>query len=162
MVFSPNSTIFGTVLFEDMYPQMGDYDMNDFVLGYRKQYGSNEYSETLEITMQIRAIGGTLPFVPGVEIKGVDVAGLDVSWTSSDPRLSVENVSENEETPVFRINGVQSIKKNSKYFNVNLPMESLDDLPYVTITITRDIDDGKSLDIKDKDLNFFIYNTTYN
>ena len=161
MVFSPNSTIFGTVLFEDMYPQMGDYDMNDFVLGYRKQYGSNEYSETLEITMQIRAIGGTLPFVPGVEIKGVDVAGLDVSWTSSDPRLSVENVSENEEsgTPVFRINGVQSIKKNSKYFNVNLPMESLDNLPYVTITITRDIDDGKSLDIKDKDLNFFIYNT---
>ena len=161
MVFSPNSTIFGTVLFEDMYPQMGDYDMNDYVLGYRKQYGSNESTETLEITIQVRAIGGTLPFVPGVEIKGVDVADIEVNWTSSDPRISMENVSENDEsgTPVFRVNGVQSIKKNSNYFNVSLPMEDQNNLPYVTITLTRNIDNNKQLDIKDKDLNFFIYNT---
>ena len=66
LVFSPNNSVYGTVLFEDMYPEMGDYDMNDFVLGYRKQYGKSDTSETLEITLQIRAIGGKLPFVPGV------------------------------------------------------------------------------------------------
>ena len=161
MVFSPNRTIFGTVLFEDMYPHMGDYDMNDFVLGYRKQYGSDDTKETLEITLQVRAIGGNLPFIPGVEILGVDVADIDVSWTTSDARLSLDNASENDEsgTPVFRVNGAQSLKKNGQFFNVNLPKEEPDNLPYITITLTRNIDDKKVLDIKDKDLNFFIYNT---
>ena len=161
MIFSPNSTVYGTVLFEDMYPETGDYDMNDFVLGYRKQYGKNDTSETLEITLQIRAIGGNLPFVPGVEVKGVDVNGLDVSWTTSDSRLSVENVSEFDATgtPVFRVNGAQDIKQNSKFFNVNQPKVDSESLPYVTITLTRSIDDKAMLDIKDKDLNFFIYNT---
>ena len=64
MTFSPNSTVYGTVLFEDMYPEMGDYDMNDFVLGYRKQYGKNDTSEALAIALQIRAIGGDLRIVP--------------------------------------------------------------------------------------------------
>ena len=161
MTFSPNSTVYGTVLFEDMYPEMGDYDMNDFVLGYRKQYGKNNTSETLEITLQIRAIGGNLPFVPGVEVKGVDVNGLDVSWTTSDSRLSVENVSEYDATgtPVFRVNGAQDIKQNSNFFNVNQPKVANESLPYVTITLTRPIDDKAMLDIMDKDLNFFIYNT---
>ena len=161
LMFSPNSTVYGTVLFEDMYPKMGDYDMNDFVLGYRKQYGKTDTSETLEITLQIRAIGGTLPFVPGVEVKGVDVDGLDVSWTASDSRLSVENVSENDAngTPVFRVNGAQNIKPNGDYFNVSLPKVPQEELPYVTITLTRSLDGNQQLDIKDKDLNFFIYNT---
>ena len=161
LVFSPNRTVYGTVLFEDMYPKMGDYDMNDFVLGYRKQYGKTDTSETLEITLQIRAIGGTLPFVPGVEVKGVDVDGLDVSWTASDSRLSVENVSENDAngTPVFRVNGAQNIKPNGDYFNVSLPKVPQEELPYVTITLTRSLDGNQQLDIKDKDLNFFIYNT---
>ena len=123
LVFSPNNSVYGTVLFEDMYPEMGDYDMNDFVLGYRKQYGKSDTSETLEITLQIRAIGGKLPFVPGVEVKGVDVDGLEVNWLSSDTRLSVENVSESDAsgTPVFRVNGAQNLKKGNGYFNVNLP-----------------------------------------
>lgn len=161
LVFSPNNSVYGTVLFEDMYPQLGDYDMNDFVIGYKKQYGKDDYTETLQITMQIRAIGGTLPFVPGVEVKGVDVDGLDVSWTSSDPRLSVEEASENDAsgTPVFRINGVQELKGNNKYFNVSLPCVEQDQLPYVTITLSRAIDNNCQLDIRDKDLNFFIYNT---
>lgn len=161
MIFSPNSTVYGTVLFEDMYPEMGDYDMNDFVLGYRKQYGKTETSETLEITLQIRAIGGNLPFVPGVEVKGVDVNGLDVSWTTSDSRLSVENASEFDATgtPVFRVNGAQDIKPNGSFFNVSLPKVASENLPYVTISLTRSIDDKAMLDIKDKDLNFFIYNT---
>ena len=161
MIFSPNSTVYGTVLFEDMYPEMGDYDMNDFVLGYRKQYSKTETSETLEITLQIRAIGGNLPFVPGVEVKGVDVNGLDVSWTTSDSRLSVENASEFDATgtPVFRVNGAQDIKPNGSFFNVSLPKVASENLPYVTISLTRPIDDKAMLDIKDKDLNFFIYNT---
>lgn len=161
VVFSPNNTVYGTVLFEDMYPQMGDYDMNDFVLGYRKQYGKTDASETLVITLQIRAIGGKLPFVPGVEVKGVDVDGLDVSWTASDSRLSVENASENDAngTPVFRVNGAQNIKQAGGYFNVNMPKISQENLPYVTITLTRSLDGNSQLDINDKDLNFFIYNT---
>ena len=161
VVFSPNNSVYGTVLFEDMYPEMGDYDMNDFVLGYRKQYGKSDTSETLEITLQIRAIGGKLPFVPGVEVKGVDVDGLEVNWLSSDTRLSVENVSESDAsgTPVFRVNGAQNLKKGNGYFNVNLPKISQESLPYVTIILTRPLDGNPQLNIRDKDLNFFIYNT---
>ena len=159
--FSPNKTAFGTVLFEDMYPQTGDYDMNDFVIGYKKQYGCTETTETLEIILQIRAIGGKLPFVPGLEIMDVDVYDLDISWTSSDPRISVENVSENDEfgTPVFRLNGAQNLKDEGTYFNVNQPMVAKDNLPFVTIKLTRSLEDHPQLDIRDKDLNFFIYNT---
>lgn len=161
VVFSPNSAVYGTILFEDMYPAMGDYDMNDFVLGYRKQYSCNETTETLAITLQMRAIGGKLPFVPGVEVMGVDMDGLDVSWTVSDERLSVEHVSMNDVsgTPVFHVNGAQNLKGKDGFFNVSQPKVPIDQLPSVTITLTRSIDSQPRLDIKDKDLNFFIYNT---
>ena len=161
IVFSPNNSVYGTILFEDMYPAMGDYDMNDFVLGYRKQYSCNETTETLTITLQVRAIGGKLPFVPGVEVMGVDVDGLDVSWTTSDDRLSVDHVSVNDAsgTPVFLVNGAQNLKAKGGYFNVNQPKLPIDQLPSVTITLSRSIDNQTRLDIQDRDLNFFIYNT---
>ena len=57
------------------------------------------------------------------------------------------------------MNGAQNIKPNGDYFNVSLPKVAQEELPYVTITITRPLDGNQQLDIKDKDLNFFIYNT---
>lgn len=160
VTFSPNNSVYGTVLFEDMYPAMGDYDMNDFVLGYKKQYSQTATSETLKLTLQIRAIGGSLPYVPGIELRGLDIDGMEISWTTSDARISVENVAENEisGTPVFRINGVDKLKDGDMFYNVAMPLVAQEDLPYVTITLTHSLDTKPLLDIKDKDLNFFIYN----
>ena len=166
LLFSPDDTEFGTLLFEDMYPETGDYDMNDFVLGYKKEYACDDDVEVLRVLLQVRAIGGTKPFAPAVEIEGVNIADIEsMSWTTTDDKLYVENAAENEEngTPVFRLKGVDQLKSADGYFNVTNPVVPKDKLPYVTITLTRTLDGkgkGKGkLNVKDKDLNFFIYNT---
>ncbi|AXI99387.1 LruC domain-containing protein [Cyclonatronum proteinivorum] len=58
----PAANVFGTLAFEDNWPGFGDYDMNDLVLGYniREITNANDEVIRIEMTHQIRAIGGVL------------------------------------------------------------------------------------------------------
>ncbi|MFY7652984.1 MAG: LruC domain-containing protein, partial [Chitinophagaceae bacterium] len=50
---------FGTYLFEDNWPQNGDYDFNDLVLGYQYQFITNSDNKLVDLkgTIAIKAIG---------------------------------------------------------------------------------------------------------
>lgn len=52
----------GTLLFEDQWPSMGDYDFNDLVVGYQYNYITNAKNEITGFlaTFQVSAIGATL------------------------------------------------------------------------------------------------------
>jgi len=52
---------YGTLLFEDLWPSLGDYDFNDLVLGYRYQKVTNSLNNIVELkaTFITRAIGGS-------------------------------------------------------------------------------------------------------
>lgn len=65
----PASGVFGTLAFEDLWPDFGDYDMNDLVLDYNivKISDSNNLITELQYTKVIRAIGAGLDSGFGVE-----------------------------------------------------------------------------------------------
>ncbi len=52
----------GTLLFEDQWPSLGDYDFNDLVVGYQYNYITNAKNEItgFTATFQVSAIGATL------------------------------------------------------------------------------------------------------
>lgn len=57
--YYPSATSYGTLAFEDNWPNMGDYDFNDAVIDYRFISKMNANNETLEMECQfmVRALG---------------------------------------------------------------------------------------------------------
>lgn len=68
--FSPAKTTFGTLLFEDLWPSYGDYDLNDLVVDYRVNEVADAQNRIKEInfTTVIRATGAGLRNGFGVEL----------------------------------------------------------------------------------------------
>lgn len=67
--YQPSKNGFGTLMFEDRWPETADYDFNDFVVNYNikaqgvptSNYESLDYTN-LTVTLKIRAMGGSLPY----------------------------------------------------------------------------------------------------
>ena len=71
-------------MFEDMFPSLGDYDFNDFVLGYRVQIpfrsgrrGKSVIDEAIQFGIELRAMGGSFPYAPCVRLKDLKAADVD-------------------------------------------------------------------------------------
>lgn len=65
-IYQPNKDAFGTIMFEDMWPEKGDYDLNDFVVNYYlvttlHQEGNDTWVQ-VDATLKLRAMGGDLPY----------------------------------------------------------------------------------------------------
>ncbi|OYU96360.1 MAG: hypothetical protein CFE21_08155 [Bacteroidetes bacterium B1(2017)] len=60
--FTYPSAGFGTLMYEDLWPAMGDYDFNDLVVDYRYTTTTNASNNVVEVsyTFVTRAIGGSL------------------------------------------------------------------------------------------------------
>lgn len=60
-VFTPSSTGYGTLAFEDMWPDQGDYDMNDLVIDYRFTHVHSPQNQIKDIKadLRLRAIGAS-------------------------------------------------------------------------------------------------------
>lgn len=97
-IWYPNDG-WGTVMFEDMFPSLGDYDFNDFVLGYKVQipfYHGEEVEsaiDAIQFGIELRAMGGSYPYAPCVRLKNIkakDIGeievyqGFDTSITTID------------------------------------------------------------------------------
>ncbi|MEG0518008.1 MAG: LruC domain-containing protein [Bacteroidales bacterium] len=70
----------GTVLFEDLFPALGDYDFNDCVMSYQVAVEfpwkngkyDTQHTKQIRIHLRLRAIGGVLAFTPYVRVAGLD------------------------------------------------------------------------------------------
>lgn len=51
-----SESIYGTLAFEDLWPNRGDYDMNDFVVNYAYTLGKNEANDITKITLEFEPI----------------------------------------------------------------------------------------------------------
>jgi len=60
--YSPGKNIFGTLAFEDLWPNKGDYDFNDFVTDYNFTTITNSLNKVVEIVanFKVRASGASL------------------------------------------------------------------------------------------------------
>lgn len=66
----------GTIMFEDQFPSLGDYDFNDFVANYQvlfevsKAKEKDEYeSKYIAIGLCLKAVGGVFPYNPYLRLK---------------------------------------------------------------------------------------------
>lgn len=81
----PSATGFVTLAYEDLWPGVGDYDMNDLVMYYRTTINSASLENTPEqqflysisISGQISAVGAALHSGFGVEIIGLPRSSVD-------------------------------------------------------------------------------------
>lgn len=51
-----SESIYGTLAFEDLWPNQGDYDMNDFVVNYTYTFGKDEANNITRITLEFDPI----------------------------------------------------------------------------------------------------------
>lgn len=67
--YYPSATTMGTIAFEDNWPYLGDYDMNDLVVGYRYAVISNAQNKVVEMKAKyvLKASGATYKNGFGVE-----------------------------------------------------------------------------------------------
>lgn len=130
-------TTSGTVMFEDNWPYLGDYDLNDVVVDYNidgyisqgNYYDKSSGYERLEVALTIRAIGGYLPNKIGFTLalpstaksyamlKQSDIAkyaGLDEK--QGNLSVTLANPSQSSATPIFYVNNIRSLV-NPTYFN---------------------------------------------
>lgn len=71
--YYPSQTAYGTLVFEDLWPAMGDYDLNDLVLDYRVQNVTNALNNVVDIKINyyVRAAGAGYSNGFGFQLDGV-------------------------------------------------------------------------------------------
>lgn len=94
--YYPGADSWGTLAFEDQWPQLGDYDMNDVVMGYRTREIMNAQRQVvaLDIDYRLQARGGLSDsgfglHLPGLPAAAVATATLQTGTQAAQP-LAVE------------------------------------------------------------------------
>ena len=87
-VFAPGSNLFGSVAFEDNWPQRGDYDLNDVVVDYQYRLVTNARNQVVEMnaTFNLVATGASydngfglaLP-LEATQIRSATLTGTDIA-----------------------------------------------------------------------------------
>jgi LruC domain-containing protein len=97
----------GTLMFEDLWPSVGDYDFNDLVVGYRFNTVTNANNEIVEIKFEItpKAIGAS--FNNGF--------GFSLDNIASEKVWSVDGLKTDAEWLTLEKNGTES---NQKYATI--------------------------------------------
>ncbi len=88
--YTPSQGVYGTLAFEDLFPNQGDYDMNDLVVDYNfKEYlNANNQIVKMDVSLKLRAAGGVLHNGIGFEL---DVAP-DLVASISGQKLNGTNI----------------------------------------------------------------------
>lgn len=169
LYYIPAKNTYGTIMFEDLFPEKGDYDFNDFVVGYNtcalSTNGSEgQFNDGITIKLQIRAIGGQKPYQLGFEITPLQTKyAKDNMWVTSDSNLDIELISKDEDPATFIIKNTNQLKDGLFY---NTEKLSATAMPTVTLKIERN-NKGASSDIMKQftglvssyALNFFLQNS---
>lgn len=72
MGFYPSMGGYGTLLFEDSWPNQGDYDFNDLVARYQiVTNGDNDGVISMDVWIQLTALGGVFPYQLGLMLDGI-------------------------------------------------------------------------------------------
>lgn len=156
---------FGTLLFEDLWPSLGDYDFNDLVLGYRTNMVTNASNKVVELkaTCVIRAIGAGKNNGFGVQLDNLNpskITSVTGVKTNGAAWLSVgANGTENGQTSanVIVYDDVNRLMPNPGGSCINTYTGN----PYVTpdttnIVISFNTSAGQAITVSDISLNPYL------
>lgn len=140
---------YGTVMFEDMYPQLGDYDFNDFVVNYKVQFQGikkvdKKYTaQYIQIGLRLKAIGGIFPYSPYLRLKEIDsdeVESIEVYETKNViPAIDGVDLVPNKHLIIDYSPLIKNLAKpaGSQYYNTEKnALVATSDLPEINILIT--------------------------
>lgn len=76
--YFPSASGWGTYAFEDMWPELGDYDVNDMVFGFRVTYFSNASNLVTKIRLDynLRAAGSTYSIGTAFQLDRVQASNV--------------------------------------------------------------------------------------
>lgn len=94
--YYPGANTYGTIMFEDLWPAMGDYDFNDMVVNYKINQITNAANKAVEInaSYKIKAVGGTISNGFGIQFDGLNPNQIQLvtgTQLSSGSAVSVAN-----------------------------------------------------------------------
>ena len=148
----------GTIMFEDQFPLLGDYDFNDFVINYKVQFQGLEKDKKkytakyIQIGLRLKAVGGIFPYSPYLRLKEIDsndVESIEVYESSNiNPAPDEIKIIPNKHLILDCSLLTENLHKpaGSKYFNTEKnALVDTDDLPEIHILI--ELKDNK--DVKD-------------
>lgn len=77
-IFFPSETGWGTFAFEDLWPNKGDYDLNDLVLGFRITFLANSSNLITELHFdyKIKAVGATKTLGAAFQLDGINASNV--------------------------------------------------------------------------------------
>lgn len=158
----------GSVMFEDNWPNKGDYDFNDFVIGYRIETNyfigtERTDKEGVTVSVQFRAIGGNLGYRPGLQLDNIPAKYIDktdLPKTVGGITVDLQNPG-SDKPAVFVFEGTNTLKgANGQFYNT----EAGSTVPageMITVTFRLDICSYNSLG-KNKALQATALSITHN
>ncbi|WP_455591025.1 LruC domain-containing protein [Bacteroides sp.] len=113
-----------TLMFEDNWPEIGDYDFNDFVIWYHTQGMSfdngdgtkDSYdSDGVEVKVTFRALGGYLPYRLGLQLDKTPAKYIDdVVILEGNDLVKMELQNPGEDDPaIFIFTGTDQLRKQT-------------------------------------------------
>ena len=139
----------GTIMFEDQFPSLGDYDFNDFVVNYKVQFQGirkvdKKYTaQYIQIGLRLKAIGGIFPYSPYLRLKEIDsdeVESIEVYETKNViPAIDGVELVPNKHLIIDYSPLIKNLAKpaGSQYYNTEKnALVATSDLPEINILIT--------------------------
>lgn len=127
----PYTGKYGTIMFEDTWPNTEDYDFNDVVVNYKInckwEPQSADKNINVNISLRFRALGGNLPYDFAMQMgtwtsgsipfrmPASDMVGI-TNINSTNSNVNVERL--NTEHPAIIITGLNSLRKDNFYNTV--------------------------------------------
>lgn len=154
----------GTMLFEDSYPERGDYDFNDYVVVYDFDIDwEKDKPSKVEVELKFAAKGGVFSYEPYLRLKGIKkkhiVGEIDIdNETTQGVEISYAD-EENDQEVIFKLTGVAEAMKalkmeGAKYVNtergyINPNREDFVKVEFEILFNGNDLKEYKGKDIYD-------------
>ncbi|APZ47736.1 hypothetical protein BW723_16170 [Polaribacter reichenbachii] len=130
-----------TSLYEDLYPCMGDYDLNDLVHNYSYQEGVNKNGTITEIAFDFKFPAMGANFNNSFVLRVVDeddnaVLNLNNSDAYSSSEITRIHDTQNN-TTLFTFNNLKTIYTDNKGAIINTVKIDYDNIPVISGTVTK-------------------------
>lgn len=89
--YFPNEYSYGSILVEDLWPYVGDYDMNDLVCDIKIAWTTNADNEVvyMDYYWKLRALGTTKKLAMGIQFDGVPASNVSSVTSTHTPSGNV-------------------------------------------------------------------------
>ena len=156
--YQPSKEGFGTIMFEDMWPDLGDYDFNDYVINYNIKAWLDVTHEDMNnvyvtMTLKLRAMGGSKPYkfcvrvgkksntTASMNLKKEEITLLSSEIKPNPVEASVTKL-ENTEDAIIALEGFEKLKgsQGGSFYNTEKGrLVSNEETPIITINfkVTR-------------------------